>query len=203
MREEINRIDIQVQKYLTANENCLLDYLVHRSALAGWDFSLTDIVNNTALSMGTLHRTLSKLIEKGWVIKTETHHYVFKRQEFLIWMFSKMENTKSKSTQDFPKWKEKVSKMESTNRSTNISTSTTGSTCTFQNGKSENYNKELLQKLEQAGIALEDFKARKELEKQKVKIEDFNPIDDSIINYLKLEKMQKEAASSLKTKKRW
>jgi hypothetical protein len=96
MGDEINRIDIGVQKHLKPNQYCLLDYLIYRSNLDGWKFYISDITKNTALSRGTTHRTLVHFTEIGWVTQNSENHYNFNSEAFLTWMRSTVEHTNGK-----------------------------------------------------------------------------------------------------------
>lgn len=127
MSEEINRIDIEVQKYLKPNQYCLLDYLLYRSNLDGWNFYISNIVDNTALTTGTTHRTLVKLVKLGWASQNSENHYVFNRDVFLAWMNSKLEqpvpkrnDNRSKMEPVVPKWNGERSTVECTNRKEQI-----------------------------------------------------------------------------------
>jgi predicted transcriptional regulator len=110
MKNEINRIDIEIQNYLKPNQYCLLDYLIYKSNLDRWNFNITNIVKNTSLSRGAVHRTLVNLVERGWATKNSENQYIFNREVFLKWMErSKIEKEAAKRV---PAWNVESSKME-------------------------------------------------------------------------------------------
>jgi hypothetical protein len=122
MKNEINRIDIEIQNFLKPNQYCLLDYLIYKSNLDRWNFNITNIVKNTSLSRGVVHRTLVNFVERGWAAKNSENHYIFNREVFLKWMErSKMEKEAAKRV---PVWNAESSKMEQTVPNRNAERST-------------------------------------------------------------------------------
>ena len=151
--DRINSVPIQLARILNGSEYKILDYLLYRSNLDGWNFWLSNISEETGTSIGTVVNVLRHFSRHGWICQDTSHHYSFDYKKWHAWFNTKVQNLKVstevqnlKVSTESSKFETESSKFESTSNSTSNSTSSNTSNkvqCTMINDQINNTGSDL------------------------------------------------------------